>query len=452
MNMRLIKRAGLLLFIAPPMASAVTISANTIQFGDQQIFTTSTTKMLTLKNTSTKTENIWNLKLSSSDFSRVTNDCPSSLAPGKSCTNTFKFAPLSTGTHNGTVSISTSLTKATVTLSGVGTNPPSATFGPKKWNPGHYAQLPFGFDSSAVSRITSTLPPEIKGLMVAYSWVKLEKSKDVYDFTSVLTDLQTLKAKGKRLVAIVVDKDFTDGKPVCVPSYMRTDPLYAGGQQYSYKNTGEIDACVSKRWEPAVMDRMIALYRALGKAVDQDPYFEGVTTQETAVEGVTGRDNIRKYVDQWKRWASAMPGAFPTSLTTLWTNWKIWPYQAELVDHLYRNGVGFGGPDMVPPPYYSTEFYPLFPKYAGKTYVMMGVQPTHLIWKKTLIRDGLLTLDDVFHFGVNDPNGINASHLFWWYFTSTKDPYNFWDSVKVIRTYGGQINSTCPQNLICKTQ
>ena len=53
---------------------------------------------------------------------------------------------------------------------------------------------------------------------------------------------------------------------------------------------------------------------------------------------------------------------------------------------------------------------------------------------------------------VNDPQGINATHLFWWWFKDAANPYDFFDTVDVIQANGGAINDACPENLICNTQ
>ncbi|MBM4201131.1 MAG: hypothetical protein FJ189_07580 [Gammaproteobacteria bacterium] len=333
-----------------------------------------------------------------------------------------------------------------ITLVGQGIDPPSDQFGPKKWHPGHYAQLSNQVDLAAVKRIVPQLPREIKGAMVPAIWSKIEKAKGVYDFSELKAEMAVLKAAGKRMVILFQDKSYDRNRTQCVPNYMRTDPIYEGGQ---FKPTdANSHGCETKRWVPAVMDRMIAAYNALGKEFDKDPNFEGISSEETATEA----PNVRAYVDQLKRLASAMPKAFPTSLTNMWTNWRIEPHAGELIDHLYRNGVGFGGPDTGPTAHFKTQAYPYFPKYAGRTYSLMAVQPSKLIWKYDLIRDGLVTLDEVFHFAVTDPQGINATHLFWWYFVDAKAAYDFRDTVDVIRANGSVINDTCPENLICETR
>jgi len=437
-----------MLIAAAPMASAVSLSVTKLNYADQQVFTTSAAKRVTLKNVGTKAESISTFKVVSENYRMVTNTCGSSLAAGQSCYANVAFAPLSEGALTGGITVRTSQTNTTVSLAGNGISPLAEKVGPKKWHPGHYAQLPNKIDLAAVKRIMPNIPPVIKGVMVPVVWSKIETSKGVYDFSVLKAQFDVVKGSGKRMVVLFQDMWFDNVNPQCVPAYMLDDPVYEGGQQVGLNAEGQPAGCETKRWVPAVMDRIIAAHQALGKAFDSDPMFEGVTTEESAVVA----PNARGYVDQLKRLGSALPLAYPTSLTNMWINWRTAPYTAELIDHLYRSGVGFGGPDTVPTTLYTNEAYPFFPQYAGRTYSLMAAQPTHLIWKENPIGEGLLTLDDVFHFAVNDPQGINATHLFWWYFKNDSSPYDFFDTVDVIKANGAVINDTCPENLICNTQ
>jgi hypothetical protein len=96
-----------------------------------------------------------------------------------------------------------------------------------------------------------------------------------------------------------------------------------------------------------------------------------------------------------------------------------------------------------------SEDYSYHLPYARRTYFLMGVQPPRLGWRENLIGEGLLTLDDVFHFGVNDASAINATYLFWWFFINEMDPYDFSETVALIKARRATINDTCPESLIC---
>jgi hypothetical protein len=88
-----------------------------------------------------------------------------------------------------------------------------------------------------------------------------------------------LKAQpqAKRLIIRVEERSFGSPDPSSAPSYMRTDPAYNGGE------VAMANGSVVRIWEPAVMDRLIALYTALGQKYDSDPNVEGISTEETAI-------------------------------------------------------------------------------------------------------------------------------------------------------------------------
>ena len=135
-----------------------------------------------------------------------------------------------------------------------------------KWHPGHYMNLSISGTQDARPQIDAIAnEPAIKGVVLYLYWSQLEKSKGVYDFSQIdfyLNKLKTL-AKPKRLVVNIRDRKFgTTARTGIIPAYMLSDPIYKGGVAYQSN-----DSMVARLWEPAVMDRMIALYRAqIGRA------------------------------------------------------------------------------------------------------------------------------------------------------------------------------------------
>ena len=96
-----------------------------LNFGNQQVGTMSSPKMVTLTNLGTVTLNITTVKITGSnagDFSQ-TNTCGSTVAPGASCTISVTFKPKAVGTRSGSVSVSDDGggSPQKVTLSGTGT-------------------------------------------------------------------------------------------------------------------------------------------------------------------------------------------------------------------------------------------------------------------------------------------------------------------------------------------
>jgi hypothetical protein len=113
-------------------APAVSLSPTSLSFGNQQVNTTSTAQMVTLKNSGTADLTISSIGLGGTnpgDFAQ-TNTCPispSTLAAGASCTISVTFTPTATGTRSASVSITDNAAGSpqTVALSGSGTAPPA---------------------------------------------------------------------------------------------------------------------------------------------------------------------------------------------------------------------------------------------------------------------------------------------------------------------------------------
>ena len=111
-------------------APAVTLNPTSVNFGNQNVGTTSAAQMVTLTNTGTLALTISSITLSGTnagDFAQ-TNTCPispSSLAINASCTISVTFTPSANGARTGNVSISDNAggTPQSVTLNGTGVTP-----------------------------------------------------------------------------------------------------------------------------------------------------------------------------------------------------------------------------------------------------------------------------------------------------------------------------------------
>lgn len=103
--------------IGAPVAA---LSPATLTFGDEVVATSSQPLTATLTNSGTAALHITDIA-ASANFSE-TNDCGSTLASGQNCTITVTFAPQSTGTLAGTLSIDDNATGSphTASLSGNG--------------------------------------------------------------------------------------------------------------------------------------------------------------------------------------------------------------------------------------------------------------------------------------------------------------------------------------------
>jgi len=113
--------------------TTMTVTPSTLTFGNQNVGTTSASQPITVKNTGTASTSI--TVAPSTNYSQ-TNTCGASLGGGVTCTINVSFAPTTSGSLPGTITITDSAATSpqTVTLSGTGTtvivtpSPTSLTF------------------------------------------------------------------------------------------------------------------------------------------------------------------------------------------------------------------------------------------------------------------------------------------------------------------------------------
>ncbi len=218
-----------------------------------------------------------------------------------------------------------------------------------KWHPGHYIQLLTDESRAQVLEHIDEIGavPSIKGVQVRIRWYAIEKSKGVYDFSDIDAYLARLKAQPtrKQLVVRIIDRKFnTDSPAGIVPNYLHSS-TYAWGLAES--KTGY----VAKLWKPAVMDRLIALHRAIATRYDGDSHFEGLTSEETTLGLAKPYWDYSNeaLVIQYRRLINAVRNAAPHSNFFLYTNWIG---SAALMDDLMQGLMGSrgaaGGPDAIP--------------------------------------------------------------------------------------------------------
>lgn len=116
---------------APQVTQTISISASsglspaTLTFGDQLVGSTSATQTVTLTNAGTAKLTVGAIT-TTPDFTHPSKTCTATLAAGSSCTISVAFAPKSTGSVTGTLTVGTN---GTVALSGTGIVP-SASIAP----------------------------------------------------------------------------------------------------------------------------------------------------------------------------------------------------------------------------------------------------------------------------------------------------------------------------------
>jgi hypothetical protein len=219
-----------------------------------------------------------------------------------------------------------------------------------KWHPGHYVM--FGTEDSKWQVLQNIQEigdePSIKGVQVRIRWYDLETSRGVYDFSKIDAYLAKLRAQPtrKQLVVRVIDRAFnTTSSAGIVPNYLLSS-TYKGGVVRN--KTGY----VARLWEPAVMDRLIALHRAIGRRYDDDLRFEGLATEETTLSLNTPFPAGYSHAAlgaQYIRLATGVRSAMPSSNFFLYTNWIG---SADVMDDLLQGlvvpRVAAGGSNILP--------------------------------------------------------------------------------------------------------
>src|SRR5450755_1871482 len=96
-----------LLAAAPAFAQDVTLSPNSLSFGNQIQGTSSAIQKVTLKNGQSTAITITNIRTNLSDYKQI-NNCPSSpstLVAGASCAISITFTPSALGSRTGVLTV-----------------------------------------------------------------------------------------------------------------------------------------------------------------------------------------------------------------------------------------------------------------------------------------------------------------------------------------------------------
>jgi hypothetical protein len=228
--------------------------------------------------------------------------------------------------------------------------PPSGGSGSHviKWNPGHYMGSNTVLSaSSTISKVQSEMDDinnqdAIQGYRIFITWGALERAQGVYDFSTIdaiLNRLTTAYNKPKRLALmlwIYGQQAIRQNDSSVIPMYIQQDPKYGAspvagrygwwGQASGGASTGMYAAAA---YNPAVMDRLIALVQALGKHLDGNPYFEAFDFQEdaTIAQAASGMGSAdpnysdAAWLAQLQRFLTAATAAFPHTSVIMDNSW-----------------------------------------------------------------------------------------------------------------------------------
>lgn len=238
--------------------------------------------------------------------------------------------------------------------------------------------------------------PDIAGVQVVYNWRRLEPKQGEYDFSAIDADLAMADALGKKLFIQIQDRFFSpDARNL--PAYLLEEPQYGGGLVPQMDNPGEGKAeaygWAAMQWNENVRARYQALLKALGEKFDGR--VEGINLPETAIDIDMKAEAEKSGFSCDAYFAAELENlgvareAFTRSHVVQYVN--FWPcewgndhkYMSRLFDFASANGVGLGGPDIIP--YRKGQMknsYPFFNQYKGKLdFVGMAVQEPTLTYK-----------------------------------------------------------------------
>ncbi|WP_394809618.1 glycoside hydrolase [Nitrosomonas sp.] len=221
-----------------------------------------------------------------------------------------------------------------------------------KWHPGHYYTLVgSGKNNPAyLEQVYSELndTPALRGIQVRYSWVELEKSYGVYDFSSIEERLSELAAQNKRLMILLELKSWGADTDL-VPDYVINNPIYENGI-FAFSNNGSSNITGNniKLWNPMIRDRLAALISELGKRFNSHEYFEGIGLTETSMgfpikpQTSTQKDD---YYSNLLVLNKKMRASFPNTMTFQFANHPR-SFLTSLVGELKGMGSALGCPDI----------------------------------------------------------------------------------------------------------
>lgn len=263
---------------------------------------------------------------------------------------------------------------------------------------------------------------DIAGVQIVYNWKDLEAVKDKYDFSQVEKDLLFLTRLNKKLFIQVQDRFFLPGARN-VPRYLLEEPQYGGGLAAQVDNPGEGlpagSGWVAQQWNPEVRLRFQKLLGALGKKFDGRVY--GVNLPETSADVDVKNDKTGftcdKYFNAELENLKAAKRAFKKSHVVQYVN--FWPcewendhnYMGRLFEFASKNGIGLGGPDIVPGKKAQMKnSYPFFNRYRGKlSMVAMAVQEPTLTYTNPKTKKPF-TKEEFMDFA---RNYLGADLIFW---------------------------------------
>ena len=250
-------------------------------------------------------------------------------------------------------------------------------------------------DSDELSRLAPLLKrPDIGGAQIVYTWKSLEPARDQYDFTQIEKDLRYLEGLNRKLFIQLQDR-FFEIEHRNVPLYLQTEPVYGGGLVPQADNPGENKpdghGWATQQWNPAVRERYQRCsrrWRRSSMAACAGINLPGVRDRHRHQERQDGL-HLREIFRGGTREHGVCAQGFREitrgpvrELLALRMGQRQEVHVARVRVRASSNGIGLGGPDIVP--YKKAQMknsYPFFHQYKGKlSLVAMAVQEPTLTY------------------------------------------------------------------------
>ena len=223
---------------------------------------------------------------------------------------------------------------------------------PENFNPGHYLSAGAGDESAAAAFGKIAGQSGFIGGKRIYAWRGLEPARGDYDFSRIEEDLEYLKSIGKRLWIQIGYTQFNGAALPHMPEYMWNNASFGcGPENYgTYKRQAQDGGWIPCYWNDNVKARYVALVDALGARFNDEPYFEGISIGETAMDPAAAAlhagYSIVAIQDAFKDRSRAMKKAFPDKVVMQMVNFAAFDLE-EFSAWLAGNGIAIGSPDII---------------------------------------------------------------------------------------------------------
>jgi hypothetical protein len=297
-----------------------------------------------------------------------------------------------------------------------------------KRHPGHYVAVNETEDIQGIRHLDEQA---LRGLSKRYYWADLEPRQDAYELDALKKDL-----------GFITDKTVRPGKNP-LPSYLA---------EYALPNARGFTAM---RWDPVVIERFVALNRALARAFDDDPNFEGIAFQESAL--MIGPELRRergytpeKYRDALIQMLTETSQAFLHSQVFWYMNHFEGgdQYLGDIAKAVVGSRVVMGGPDILPYRRRLQATYQLYEKFKGQLPLFCSAQDDSYRHDKNDSRnmgnaavtgnlpppaEGYVPMEQIFLFARDK---LHVKYLFWSYtYHAGNGAFSYDDALAVMRKY-----------------